>query len=240
MAYPRTRLPPKTLEEGRRLYEQTLVPLADVSKLLGITEGTLRKIARENGWRSRTQTRAGAKGAKLARERRKQIDTALAAPEKTRAVSGVRKTPPSGGAKCENLSGTEQTAPAAPSASSPDHGFGDAPSDHAARTALVARIQGAVEREIAAVEAILTTLGCEAGTPAAPDEAERAARTLASLARTLSELTRIECAASEARNAPAADAQEELPRDLDELRSALSRKLESFIAGRHPALPGES
>lgn len=202
MTYPRLALAPKTHEEAHRLYEQTLVPVIEIAKMLGMSPTTLRKYAKTHGWRRRSNT--GAKPALVATARRKRIDDALAATAEGALPSCAATAPPS----------------------------------DPVRTALVARIQGAVEREIAAVEAILTTLSGEAN--AAPDEAERAARTLASLARTLSELTRIECAASESRNAPADDAQEDIPRDLDELRSALSRKLESFIAGRHSPLSGES
>jgi|DewCreStandDraft_4_1066084.scaffolds.fasta_scaffold132963_1 hypothetical protein len=97
-------------------------------------------------------------------------------------------------------------------------GRAESPSS-ADRGALAARIQAAAEHEIAAVERILAALG--GSDPAAT---EAAARTLASLARTLRELVHLDV------SAPAPEPDDELPRDLDELRRALAQRLDRLIA----------
>lgn len=91
---------------------------------------------------------------------------------------------------------------------------------------LTVRVQRAVERELAAIERIVATLR-----PGSSDagEAERAARALASLARTLREVVRLETPPEKAEPA------DDLPQDLDALREALSRKLEALVASQ----PGE-
>ena len=66
-------------------------------------------------------------------------------------------------------------------------------------------------------------------------EAERRARTLASLARTLGEVTRLR--AGQHKVNPADD--DAVPRDLDEFRRALSRRLEQLVAAPAPDSAGE-
>ncbi len=104
------------------------------------------------------------------------------------------------------------------------------PSGAIDRAALAARVQAAIEREIHMVDSILSTLG-----PPSADEAERAARTLASLARTLREVMRLD--APPAPPEPTDDTP--LPRDVNELRRALSRKLDYIIAQRTAAISGD-
>lgn len=97
------------------------------------------------------------------------------------------------------------------------------------RIALAARIQAAAEREIAAVERILAALGASD-----PAETESSARTLASLARTLRELVHLDVVP------PASKPDdEELPRDLDELRRTLAQRLDRLIAEAKAIPPGE-
>lgn len=109
------------------------------------------------------------------------------------------------------------------------------PADAAERTALATRIQGVVEREIAAVEAILCAIAPNAN---APDDTERAARTLASLARTLTELARLEFSEPAAPPAGKDAGNDDVPRDLEELRRALARKLADFAARTRSAAAG--
>jgi hypothetical protein len=99
------------------------------------------------------------------------------------------------------------------------------------RMAVTQRIQAVVEREIAAVEQIVTTLGTSK-----PSKTEGAARTLASLARTLRELVHLNTPPTtpEPVNDPL------MPRDLDELRRALSRRLDQLVADAKAACPDAS
>lgn len=87
---------------------------------------------------------------------------------------------------------------------------------------LIDRVTDAIEREITLIEGIV------GGVRIKPDrrtEAERRARTLASLARTLTELRRLR--AGEEKKPPDDDS---IPRDLDDFRRALSRRLEQMVA----------
>jgi hypothetical protein len=111
----------------------------------------------------------------------------------------------------------------------PRAGAAEVPQSPQARLALAERIQAAAEREITAIEAIITTLrGSD------PNETESAARTLASLARTLRELVQLEATTS-----PEPTHDQPIPRDLDELRRSLARKLAVLAAGEAGDLPGE-
>lgn len=85
--------------------------------------------------------------------------------------------------------------------------------------ALTQRVEQAIDRELSRIEAILAE-----GGGGAHGEAERRARTLATLARTLKEVTRLR---SEEKTKAADD---DLPRDLDEFRRELSRRLDLLVA----------
>jgi phage terminase Nu1 subunit (DNA packaging protein) len=99
------------------------------------------------------------------------------------------------------------------------------------RIALAERIHAVAEREIAVVEQIVAALG-----NAEKVEAEGAARTLASLARTLRELLQLDVPPAN----PDSKHDEPCPRDIDELRRSLERKLEALIAEPEDPIPGES
>jgi hypothetical protein len=86
--------------------------------------------------------------------------------------------------------------------------------------ALVERVARAVDRELAEVEGIVGSLQGKSR----PTEAERRARTLASLARTLSEVRRLR-AADETQMPDDVDR----PRDLEELRQRLSGRLAQMV-----------
>jgi hypothetical protein len=97
---------------------------------------------------------------------------------------------------------------------------------------LIERVARAIERELSLIEVIV---GGSHLKPQQRTEAERRARTLASLARTLGEVTRLR--ASEQKVKPADD--DAVPRDLDEFRRALSRRLEQLVAAPAATSAGE-
>ncbi len=89
------------------------------------------------------------------------------------------------------------------------------------RSALAARIQRSIERELDAIERVLDLLQPQNG-----NEAERAARTLAALARTLREVATLD-------TDPAAEADPDDdagPRDMEEFRRDLARRMEAIVA----------
>jgi hypothetical protein len=98
------------------------------------------------------------------------------------------------------------------------------------REALAVRVQRVVERELDAIDSILSVLGA-----ADSAEAERSARTLASLARALKEVMRL--AAPEQATDP--DEDDPMPRDLDEFRRELARRIEALAAEAEGQAPGD-
>lgn len=92
---------------------------------------------------------------------------------------------------------------------------------------LVAHLGGTIERELVKIDTILN--GRNAG--ARRGEAASHARMLASLARTLKEVKRLN--EEVAKGEPAKDADDDaIPRDLDEFRRVLSRRLDEMVAAR--------
>lgn len=102
----------------------------------------------------------------------------------------------------------------------------DDPKPADAESSLVERVSNAIERELSKIESII---GVSHVPPVLRTEAESRARVLASLARTLKEVMRLreqERAAGEETMKAADDA---IPRNLDELRSELARRLEILV-----------
>lgn len=107
------------------------------------------------------------------------------------------------------------------------------PGEESAAT-LVRRIGGSIERELCRIETIVS--GRDA--VARRGEAESRARVLASLARTLKEVKRLRGEAAQEESAKDAD-DDAVPRDLDEFRRVLSRRLDEMVAGRTPLPAGD-
>jgi hypothetical protein len=91
-----------------------------------------------------------------------------------------------------------------------------------ATLSLIARLHGAVDKELAAVERMRAYLGHAAQEPA---DAERTARTLATLARTLNEVQRLRGVAA----LPMDQDDDDIPTDIDEFRRAIARRMDAFV-----------
>lgn len=107
----------------------------------------------------------------------------------------------------------------------------DPPQGEAGAASMVARVSDAIERELSKIERIV-------GNPVRMQpsqriETESRARVLASLARTLKEVMRLRDQERGDDKAKAAD-DDAIPRDLDEFRRELSRRLEGLVAGAAP------
>ncbi|MGX9393667.1 hypothetical protein ACWX0K_14245 [Nitrobacteraceae bacterium UC4446_H13] len=100
----------------------------------------------------------------------------------------------------------------------------------AAGQALIARVSRAIERELTQIEAIV---GGHYVAPRQRTEAERRARTLASLARTLREVTTLRLSEKKEKR----EDDDAVPRDISELRLALARRLDQLVADAKTAHP---
>jgi len=95
--------------------------------------------------------------------------------------------------------------------------------------AVLARVQRAIEQELARIETIIAGDAADEGMSARRMEAERTARTLATLARTLKEIARLR----EAKRKVKAK-HDNKPRDLDQFRRELARRLDALVAQSAP------
>ena len=93
-------------------------------------------------------------------------------------------------------------------------------------SSLVERVSNAIERELSKIE---TIIGVSHVPPVLRTEAESRARVLASLARTLKEVMRLREQERNACEEKTKAADDSIPRDLDELRSELARRLEVLV-----------
>jgi hypothetical protein len=102
------------------------------------------------------------------------------------------------------------------------------------RKALVARLWRAADRQVAEIEERLKAVGLEVS------ESESNARTLAIVAKTLREISAIDASArTRGKTVPTDKDDEAVPRNIDDLRQALARKLAAFAAGTEDPVPGK-
>lgn len=109
----------------------------------------------------------------------------------------------------------------------------DTSSEGVAPESLVERVSRSIERELTRIDVILEGVTTDQGQHA---EAERRARTLASLARTLREVTSLRN--EQGKQKPADD--DDIPRDIEQLRRELARRLEGLVAEAKIVCPDEA
>jgi hypothetical protein len=180
MSVPAHVITPEALDEARRLYERSNVPVQQIADMLGISKSTLNTRIPRWGW----TRRAGR----------------IPPPETDPAPLPVVNAPPLAPPTAANL-------PAAPGG--------------ALRGDLITRLVTRIEAEIGAVERIVARAGLAAN---GVTQAERAARTLAILVRSLRELAAL------ARHEPEEE-DEDAGRDADAFRRELGATLERVLAG---------
>lgn len=250
---------PENIAAARKLYEETGAPLKEVAALLGITGRTLNSRMEEWGWTKRRQDErkpTGARPVPLRKPRKAVSERAVPLRKRRGPVRAPsRRKPGTGKAARQRLQPPAPT-PARASSPTPTPAYAPIPAPQPARASsrarkpapssssgdaaieppptapetLARRVQLVVERELDAIETVLNAIG-----PADPTEAERAARTLASLARALKEVMRL-TAPEESCDA---DDEDPIPRDLDEFRRELARRLEALAAGAAAAPAGD-
>ncbi|MBV9558004.1 MAG: hypothetical protein JO254_13110 [Pseudolabrys sp.] len=101
------------------------------------------------------------------------------------------------------------------------------------RNSVIARIMHSSERQVAEIEKRIGTPG---------DQGDKDARTLATICRTMRELTAIEIM-NRGLEKPAAagqDDEDRPPDDIDEFREELTRRIHSIIASRRAAGPADN
>lgn len=204
MAFAKKTFTPEQIETARRLYDDPQTPLQDIAALLQIARRTLDARIAEWGWPARTAPP----------ERNSSRARGTSSGRATKASGKARKRP----SPKRSSAKPEPTKPAKPNAG--EH-IDSASRPLRSREALAVRVQRVVERELDAIDSILGVLGA-----ADSAEAERSARTLASLARALKEVMRL--AAPEQASDP--DEDDPVPRDLDEFRRELARRIEALAA----------
>lgn len=102
------------------------------------------------------------------------------------------------------------------------------------RATLIARMMNAAERQVREIEEKLVVSDDEL------EGRERNARVLAVLVKTLSELSAADTRKprARARKPKVEDDDDAIPRDIDELRRELSRRLDAMATGHPPGIPG--
>jgi hypothetical protein len=169
------------------------------------TDDTLAKIATDCGISERTVNRMRDRGTWTRRSDRPPRGLPPALRTLQEATALLTAAPASCAPLASPAGGGEQNA-AAPSA--------------------IERIERLVEKELSAEEAVRAQLG---PLPRLPADAERAARTLATLTQTLQALARLRCGLPPD-GGP--DDDDDMPRDIDEFRRELARRIDAFVASR--------
>lgn len=155
-------------------------------------------------------------------------------------MTGETKSRPKKSAKKASERTAKPATKKRATANSPTRKIDDAPAQAGASVGepaphaddLVERVSRSIERELSRIDTILERVGDD-GQHA---EAERRARTLASLARTLKEVTNLRN--EQEKQKPVDD--DDIPRDIEQLRRELARRLEGLVAEAKIACPDEA
>jgi hypothetical protein len=198
------RYTPELIAHVRHRYEDTDDTLAAIAADCGISERGIHRLRDREGWPRRSDRPA------------RDLPPAMRALDEATALLAARATaPPAERPGPLHSFDTGRAASAEPV---------DGRSNE--DTSAIARIERLVEKELAAEETVRAGLG---PLPRPPADAERAARTLATLTQTLHALQRL-------RSGLAPDTgsndDDDMPRDIDEFRRDLARRIDAFVESR--------
>jgi len=211
---------PELIAHVRHRYEHTDDTLAKISVDCGLSERTLNRMRDREGWSRRSD--GAPRGLPAAAQALDEATALLAArvlplPERGRACPGLG--PGSDCAAIRVEANARDDTDASPA-------LGADPSLAGDDKRAIERIERLVQRELAAEEAVRAQLG---PLPRPPADAERAARTLATLTQTLHALQRLRCGLPPDSGS---DDNDDMPRDIDEFRRELARRIDAFVASR--------
>jgi transposase-like protein len=228
------RYSPELIAAIRHDYENTDKSLARIAADHGVSERSVNRMRDREGWARRSERVRHLPPAMQALREATELLAEGASPPATRTVvgRGGERSEPGWGVALANLPPTPDPSP--PLATLAGGGATENPA--LAKTALpetgdapprapIERIERLVERELAAEEAVRNRLG---PLPRQPADAERCARTLATLTQTLHALARL-------RSGLAPDSElsnDDMPRDIDEFRRELARRIRAFVQSR--------
>ncbi len=206
-------LTPEAWAQVRYDYEHTDRPIYDICAEYRISDTTLRDRVRRWAWTRRRPPIPRRGPPAIMPPVEMTLDALTPTPS--------AQEPAPGRAQARPAWGGEQAEPGTPIVPA---SAAEADIDPAT---IVPRLQGAIARVLPAVEAALTRL--TAG-PLPPREMEQVARTLGALMRTLRELNTL------LRDHPAHAANDDpVPKDPDEMRFELARRIRAFIENREAA-----
>ena len=231
-------LTPEAWAQIRYDYEHTDRPVEDICLEHRISSTTLRDRMRRWDWTRRRSA--------IPREGPPALPAPHSetfSPPPVPTPIGASRRPGTGaaddgeGSEVEGLSAAEATEPPPPtplrladaSRNDPPHRFagGGIESAEADAAGIVPRLQSAVARVLPAIEATITKL---AAGPLRPREMEQTARALGTLTRTLRELNAL------LREQPLRAVDDDpVPKDVDEMRFELARRIHAFIESREAA-----
>lgn len=224
----RTRIPayrtyaPELLESVRQRYEKTPEPVPLLAADLGILPTSFYRLARDKGWMRRNDLPV------------RDVPPAMKILEEAKALEA-------GG---DGSGGVAVEAPPTPDPSPPlatlAEGGGCAESSGPVTPpdavsvpsplSTIERLERAVLAELATIEAMRAALGT---LPQKPPGAARTVRTLSMLTQTLQHLQRLRASAALAAKPPVrSDHDDDMPRDLDEFRRDLARRIDAFVESR--------
>jgi hypothetical protein len=198
---------PELFANARARYEQTAEPVAVIAADLGIHRESMRRLARNHNWiRGNMPPARDLSPAMRLLAAAQAMEAGLSPPP----VESLPAPPASTSPPLAPLVGGGEKAPAEPSA--------------------IERVERAVLAELATVEAMRAELGT---VPQRWTDAERTARTLGLLTQTLQHLQRLRAGrAPESRSYDDENNDDDLPRDIDEFRRDLARRIDAFVASR--------
>jgi hypothetical protein len=215
---------PRLIEHIRQRYEQAGDSPELISRSVGVAKATIQRLVREYAWTTaRREPRDLSPSARLlmeaeALEARRHPEV-LAAGEPRRMTGSGGRSSFEARSLCD-LAPQDDGEGAAP-AEAPEQDA--APEDFAAA---IDHLLRATMRELAGVEAMQAEMK---NMPQRPRDAHATAQALASLTETVNKLQRLRCGLVDSTYD---DSDDECPRDLDEFRLALARRIDAFVTSR--------